>query len=91
MAQKEIFHFWIFPIHTSLEIHFHIHLKISSGSRCAFVANVLDRKIVVSDFESQLLYIHSRTYTFGKGMKTIYLSYELNSTTTILLQRWLQH
>ena len=56
---------------------------------------VIDRDIVVSEFEPQShYYAHFATYTPGKYMESLIpLSYGLNSTTTIFffLPRWLWH
>ena len=50
------------------------------------VANVLDYNIVVSEFKHQLhYYVHFQTNI------SLYAHYMLNSTTTVLLQRWLWH
>ena len=60
------------------------------GSIHGVAANMQDSHIVVSDFElQQPYYIHFRINTHWKDIKPLYplASYELNSTTTILLQR----
>ena len=50
------------------------------------MANVLDRDIEKRKFEFLLRrYNHDRTNTLGKGMISL-TCYELNNTTTILLQ-----
>ncbi len=50
-------------------------------------------EIVAREFELQSrYYVHFRTNTLGKGMNPLYPpSYELNSTTTVLLGEWLWH
>ena len=56
------------------------------------VAILLDCDILVNEFELQLWYcIHFWTNTLGKGMSSLIPlpSYELNNTSTILLQKWL--
>ena len=56
-------------------------------------ANVLNRDILVSEFELQsCYYIHFRTNIHGKGMNLLFpLSYGLNSSTTVILQGWIWH
>ena len=57
-------------------------------------ANMLDCDIVVSEFELESRYnVDFQTNTLGKGMNPLItrLSYELNSTTSVLLQGWLWH
>ena len=63
------------------------------GSPFSVVANELDCLIVVSEFELKTRYhVHFQTNTLGKGMNLlIFTSYDLNSTTTVLLQGWLRH
>ena len=53
----------------------------------------MDFNSVVSEFKVQWrYYVHYLTYALGKGMNTfIPSSFELNSTTTVLLQGWLWH
>ena len=53
----------------------------------------IDCKIVVSEFEFQSrYYVHFRTNILGKGMNPPYPpSYGLNSTTIVLLEKWLWH
>ena len=53
--------------------------------------NAMDCRIVVSEFELQSRYhVHLRTNLIGKGMTPPYPPrYELNCTTTILLERWI--
>ena len=61
------------------------NFKLTWGSTCSVAANVLD---VVSEFELKPhYYVHFRTDTLGKGMNPFTpICYELNCTTTILLQ-----
>ena len=56
------------------------------------VDNLLDCDIVVSEFEPQLQYsVHFQTNRFRKGMSHLSPTNGLNSTITVLLQRWLWH
>ena len=65
---------------------------ISSVSLCDIVANILDCDIVVSEFELQSPY-YFLTFTLGKDIKAVIPtpSFELNSTSTFLLQEGLWH
>ena len=65
-----------------------IYAYMGRGCPYSVVANILDCDIVGSKFKLQLCsYIHFWTNALGKGMNPfIITSYELNSTTTILLQ-----
>ena len=57
------------------------------------MANVLDCDIVVRGFKVQSHYcLHFRTVTLGEKYEPPYISsYELDSTTTVLLKGWLRH
>ena len=65
--------------------------QVSKGSLRGVMANVLDYNIVVNKSELQTrYYVRFRTNTLGKGLNPFILpSFELNSTTTVLLQEWL--
>ena len=80
----------------------HLFFKFQTKNISAFkirgilrgiLANVLDCDIKVNGSELQSRYnLHFRINTFGKGMNPlIFLRNGLNSTTTVLLQEWLEH
>ena len=60
-------------------------------SRCprGVMVKVMDYEIIVNEFEFQSrYYVHSRTNTVGERYEHPYpSSYELNSTTTVLVER----
>ena len=60
---------------------------------CPVMVKALDCGIIVSGFELQSrYYVHFQANILGKGMKPPYPpSYGLNSTTTVLLGKWLWH
>ena len=53
------------------------------------MANGMCCGLEVNEFELKSRYIHFRTNTLGKGMKLFIPNYELNITTTVVLQEWL--
>ena len=65
----------------------YISLLLNSKTREEGVLRMLDCGIIVSEFELQSrYYVHFQKNTLG-----LYLSYGLNSTTTVLLEEWLWH
>ena len=65
--------------------------RIERAKYSGIVANMLDCNITESEFKLQTHYYnHFWINTLGKGMNLLILpSYGLNSTLTVLLQRWL--
>ena len=65
-----------------------LSLYIYKAGPHGVVADVLDKDIVVSEFELEsLYYIHFRIWE--RHELSYSLSYELNSTINVLLQEWL--
>ena len=71
---------------------FSVYVRGGSCPRGVMV-KAMDCEIVESEFEFQLrYYVHFRANTLEKGIEPSYPpSYGLNSTTTVLLRKWLWH
>ena len=70
------------------------HRSITWGrGPCGVIVKAMDSGIVVREFVLQSHnYVHFRANTLGKGMKPPYApSYELNSTTTVIIGEWIWH